>query len=53
MGDRQPVCAADTWVAENATLIGSVVLESWRPRAWIPTGTRPSPIRNVAASILP
>ncbi|MDD5176518.1 MAG: gamma carbonic anhydrase family protein [Sterolibacterium sp.] len=28
LGDRQPQCAADTWVADNATLIGSVVLES-------------------------
>ncbi len=28
LGDRQPQCAADSWVAENATLIGSVVLEA-------------------------
>lgn len=28
LGDRQPLCAPDTWVADNATLIGSVVLES-------------------------
>ena len=28
LGDRKPTCAADTWVADNATLIGSVVLES-------------------------
>ncbi|MCX7173087.1 MAG: gamma carbonic anhydrase family protein [Proteobacteria bacterium] len=28
LGDRKPQCAADTWVADNATLIGSVVLES-------------------------
>jgi carbonic anhydrase/acetyltransferase-like protein (isoleucine patch superfamily) len=28
LGDRQPQRAADTWVADNATLIGSVVLES-------------------------
>jgi len=28
VGDRTPQCAADTWVADNATLIGSVVLES-------------------------
>src|ERR1035437_3056073 len=28
LGDRIPVCADDTWVAENATVIGSVVIES-------------------------
>lgn len=28
LGDRKPLCAADTWVADNATLIGSVVLKS-------------------------
>ncbi|TRZ69668.1 MAG: gamma carbonic anhydrase family protein [Rhodocyclaceae bacterium] len=28
LGDRKPQCAADSWVADNATLIGSVVLES-------------------------
>ncbi len=28
LGDRQPVCAVDSWVADNATIIGSVVLES-------------------------
>jgi carbonic anhydrase/acetyltransferase-like protein (isoleucine patch superfamily) len=28
LGDRSPICAPDTWVADNATLIGSVVLES-------------------------
>ena len=28
LGDRKPVCHADTWVAETATLIGSVVLEA-------------------------
>ncbi len=28
LGDRQPVCAPDSWVADNATIIGSVVLES-------------------------
>ncbi|MBP9714312.1 MAG: gamma carbonic anhydrase family protein [Sterolibacterium sp.] len=28
LGERTPVCAPDTWVADNATLIGSVVLES-------------------------
>ena len=28
LGERTPVCAPDTWVADNAMLIGSVVLES-------------------------
>lgn len=28
LGDKTPLCAADTWVADDATLIGSVVLES-------------------------
>lgn len=28
LGDRAPDCAPDTWVADTATLIGSVVLES-------------------------
>lgn len=28
LGDRKPLCADDSWVADNATLIGSVVLES-------------------------
>jgi len=28
LGDRTPRCAPDSWVADNATLIGSVVLES-------------------------
>lgn len=28
LGDRMPQCAPDSWVADNATLIGSVVLES-------------------------
>lgn len=28
LGDRTPRRAADSWVAENATLIGSVILES-------------------------
>lgn len=28
LGDRRPQCAADSWIADNATLIGSVVLES-------------------------
>ena len=28
LGDRKPVCHADTWVAETATLIGSVILEA-------------------------
>ena len=28
LGDRHPQCAADSWVADTATLIGSVVLES-------------------------
>ncbi len=28
LGNRTPICSADTWVAENATVIGSVVLES-------------------------
>lgn len=28
LGDRKPVCAPDSWVADNATIIGSVVLES-------------------------
>lgn len=27
-GDSKPLCASDTWIADNATLIGSVVLES-------------------------
>lgn len=26
LGDRQPACAPDAWVADNATVIGSVVL---------------------------
>lgn len=28
LGDRRPQCASDSWVADNATLIGSVILES-------------------------
>lgn len=28
LGDKRPQCAADSWVADNATLIGQVVLES-------------------------
>ena len=28
LGERRPVRAADTWIADNATVIGSVVLES-------------------------
>lgn len=28
LGDKHPRCAADTWVADNATLLGSVILES-------------------------
>jgi len=28
LGDRHPQCAPDSWVAETATVIGSVVLES-------------------------
>lgn len=28
LGNRQPRCAPDSWLAETATLIGSVVLES-------------------------
>ena len=28
LGNRKPLCAADTWIADNATLVGSVVLES-------------------------
>jgi len=28
LGDRKPQCAVDSWVADDATLIGSVVLES-------------------------
>jgi len=28
LGDRHPQCAPDSWVADTATLIGSVVLES-------------------------
>ena len=28
LGDRRPQCAVDSWVAESATLIGSVVLKS-------------------------
>ena len=28
LGDRRPRCAPDAWVADNATVIGSVVLES-------------------------
>ena len=26
LGDRRPICAPDAWVADNATVIGSVVL---------------------------
>ena len=28
LGERRPECAPDAWVAENATVIGSVVLEA-------------------------
>ena len=28
LGDRHPRCAADSWVADTATVIGSVILES-------------------------
>ncbi len=28
LGDKRPQCAPDAWVADNATVIGSVVLES-------------------------
>ncbi|HUY03629.1 MAG TPA: gamma carbonic anhydrase family protein [Rhodocyclaceae bacterium] len=28
LGDRRPQCAPDAWVADNATVIGSVVVES-------------------------